>query len=109
MAKKKDSPYRPGGRSDEWQKIKISRKEEVVIGGFTRNEDSRKPFSSLLVGVFEDGVFRYTGKIGTGFTDKMQRDMLGQFGPLITSRSPFDEVPDINKPSRFRPDPPKAK
>jgi bifunctional non-homologous end joining protein LigD len=109
MAKKEDSPYRPGERSNEWQKIKLNKRQEVVIGGFTRNEDTRKPFSSLLVGTFEDGVFQYTGKVGTGFTDKMQEEMMQQFKPLIISSSPFDSTPDVNKPSRFRPNPPKAK
>lgn len=109
MAKKEDSPYRPGERSSEWRKIKFSKTQEVVIGGFTRNEDSSKPFSSLLVGVFESGAFQYIGKVGTGFTDKMQREMMEQFRPLIRAQSPFDSVPDINKPSRFRPNPPKAK
>jgi bifunctional non-homologous end joining protein LigD len=31
-----------------------------------------------------------------------------QLKPLITKNSPFDIVPDINKPSRFRPNPPAA-
>jgi bifunctional non-homologous end joining protein LigD len=108
MAKKADSSYRPGARTDDWRKIKISRRQEVVIGGFTKNEDSRKPFSSLLVGVYENGIFQYTGKVGTGFTAKMQQEMMEQFKPLIQPKPPFDTVPDVNKPSRFRPDPPKA-
>lgn len=109
MAKKKDSVYIPGSRSDEWLKIKTSLRHEVVIGGFTKNDDSPKLFSSLLVGLYEKGKFIYTGKIGTGFNDKTQREMMKQFRPLIISSSPFDTVPDVNKPSRFRPDPPHAK
>ncbi len=108
MAKKADSPYIPGARTKDWLKIKVGNRHEVVIGGFTKNENSAKKFSSLLVGVFEKGKFIYTGKIGTGFSDDLQAEMLKQFKPLIRKTSPFDTEPDINKPSRFRPNPPKA-
>ncbi|THU32964.1 DNA ligase D [Niastella caeni] len=109
IAKKADSVYTPGVRTRDWLKIKIAKRQEVVIGGFTRNEGTTKLFSSLLVGVFENGELHYTGKIGTGFTDKEQRAMIAQFKPLIRSTCPFDVEPDYNKPSRFRPNPPKAK
>ncbi|HZE83543.1 MAG TPA: DNA ligase D, partial [Puia sp.] len=108
IAKKADSLYFPGARSKEWLKIKTALRQEVVIGGYTRNEGSSKLFSSLLVGVFEKGKLQYTGKIGTGFTEKMQKEMMRQFKPLIVPKSPFGSEPDINKPSRFRPDPPHA-
>src|SRR5579862_4905713 len=109
MAKKSDSLYRPGERTNEWLKIKVNKRQEMVIGGFTKNEDTSKAFSSLLVGVFEKKDFIYKGKIGTGFSDKLQKDLLRQFKPLIIKSSPFNEIPDVNKPSRFRPDPPHAK
>ncbi|GAB3422578.1 DNA ligase D [Niabella aquatica] len=108
MAKRKDSKYLTGGRSREWLKIKANKRQEVVIGGYTNNVDSSKPFSSLLVGVFEKGKFIYTGKIGTGFNIQQQKGMLKQFQPLITQKPAFSEEPDVNKPSRFRPNPPKA-
>jgi bifunctional non-homologous end joining protein LigD len=109
MAKRTDSYYTPGVRTREWLKIKTASRQEVVIGGYTRNEGTSKLFSSLLVGVFEKGVLQYTGKIGTGFTEKMQSQMMKQFKPLVQKTSPFNIVPDYNKPSRFRPDPPDAK
>lgn len=108
IAKRTASPYLPGDRSRNWLKIKTSMRQEVVIGGFTKNDGSAKLFSSLLVGVFEKGKLIYTGKIGTGFSDKLQKEMMKQFSPLITKTSPFTSQPDINKPSRFRPDPPNA-
>lgn len=108
IAKKEDSVYEPGNRSRNWLKMKTGKRHEVVIGGFTHNESSPKLFSSLLVGVFENGTLHYTGKIGTGFTEERQREMMKQFKPLIVKKPPFDELPDVNKPSRFRPDPPHA-
>ena len=109
MAKKTDSYYTPGVRTREWLKIKTATRQEVVIGGYTRNEGTSKLFSSLLVGVFEKGRLQYTGKIGTGFTEKVQQEMMKLFKPLVRKTSPFGVLPDINKPSRFRPDPPDAK
>jgi bifunctional non-homologous end joining protein LigD len=109
MAKRTDSLYVPGARTREWLKIKTVSRQEVVIGGYTRNEGTSKLFSSLLVGVFENGHLQYTGKVGTGFTEELQQDMMRQFKPLVRKASPFGTTPDVNKPSRFRPDPPAAK
>ncbi|HEY8960394.1 DNA ligase D [Chitinophaga sp.] len=107
MAKKADSPYIQD-RSRDWLKIKTNKRHEVVIGGFTNNEGSPKPFSSLLVGVYENGALHYTGKIGTGFNARQQKEMMEIFRKLIIKKCPFTETPDVNQPSRFRPNPPMA-
>ncbi len=107
MAKKKDSVYHTK-RSTDWLKIKANKRQEVVIGGFTRNDDTSKTFSSILVGVYENGKLNYIGKVGTGFNDKKQKEMMAQFKPLISNKAPFFSEPDVNKPSRFRPNPPHA-
>jgi bifunctional non-homologous end joining protein LigD len=109
IAKKLSSTYKPGERTKDWLKIKAQRRQEVVIAGFTRNEGSPKLFSSLLLGVYKKGKLHYAGKVGTGFTDSMQKEMMTQFKPLIVKKSPFQELPDYNKATRFRPDPPPTK
>jgi bifunctional non-homologous end joining protein LigD len=109
IAKKKDSTYAPDYRSKDWLKVKVHKRQEVIIAGYTKNTDTSKPFSSLLLGVYVDDTLQYVGKVGTGFSVKLQKEMIAQFEPLITEESPFKDIPDINKPSRFRPDPPKAK
>jgi bifunctional non-homologous end joining protein LigD len=109
IAKKANSSYSPDNRSREWLKIKVHKRQEVIIAGYTKNEDTTKQFSSLLLGVYEDGTLQYAGKVGTGFSDKTQKEMMMQFKPLITDKGPFETIPDVNKPSRFRPKPPKAK
>ena len=108
MAKRKESTYHVKDRSHDWLKIKANRRQEVVIGGFTKNDGSSKLFSSLLVGLYDGKKLVYTGKVGTGFNTKLQQEMMVQFKSLITQNSPFDDEPDINKPSRFRPNPPHA-
>lgn len=108
IAKQADSSYLPGDRSMSWVKIKVQMRHEVVIGGYTKNENSPKPFSSLLVGVYENGTLQYIGKIGTGFSHKLQQELIKKFKLLIIKKCPFTNVPDVNKPSRFRPNPPHA-
>lgn len=108
MAKRKDGIYHVHNRSKDWLKIKANKRQEVVIGGYTLNDDSSKLFSSLLVGIYEGEKLIYTGKVGTGFNQKLQKEMMELFKPLIVSKTPFSEEPDINKPSRFRSNPPHA-
>ncbi|HEY6159950.1 MAG TPA: DNA ligase D [Bacteroidia bacterium] len=108
IAKRANSTYHPGVRTREWLKIKANKRQEMVIGGFTVNDDSDKLFSALLVGTFENGKLVYAGKVGTGFNRKMQAEMMKLFKPLIIQKPSFTTTPDINKPSRFRPDPPHA-
>jgi len=109
IAKKDESTYLSGKRTKDWLKIKTHKRQEVVIGGFTVNEGSPRLFSSILAGVYDEGKLLYTGKVGTGFNKKMQAEMMEAFQPLIVDKCPFIEIPDVNLPSRFRPDPPHAK
>ncbi len=108
IAKNAKSAYLQGARGSDWLKIKANKRHEVVIGGYTMNESSPKLFSSLLVGFYDKGKLQYIGKIGTGFSEKMQKEFIAKFKPLITQNCPFHFVPDVNKPSRFRPKPPHA-
>lgn len=108
IAKKSDSEYYPGIRTRDWLKIKVNKRQEVIIAGYTLNEGSSKLFSALLLAAYERGELHYVGKVGTGFTEKQQKEMIALFKPLVTKKSPFKETPDYNKPSRFRPNPPHA-
>ncbi|MGK7391642.1 MAG: DNA ligase D [Candidatus Cyclobacteriaceae bacterium M2_1C_046] len=108
IAKKTSSPYQEGKRTKNWLKIKAQRYQEVIIGGYTRNENTSKKFSALLVGIFEDDEFISVATVGTGFTNKIQDELLKKLEPLIIEECPFKEPPEYNKPSRFRPNPPKA-
>jgi bifunctional non-homologous end joining protein LigD len=109
MAKKEDSIYTEGERTREWLKIKANKRHEVVIGGFTQNEGSSKTFSSLLVGLYDNGKLDYIGKVGTGFNEITQKEILSKMIKLKAKKVPFTETPDVNKPSRFQHNPPKAK
>ncbi|HKH59913.1 MAG TPA: DNA ligase D [Flavitalea sp.] len=108
IAKKADSTYHPDIRTKNWLKVKTEQRHEAVIAGYTRNEGSSKLFSALILGVYENGDLKFIGQAGTGFSDKMQTEILKMLKPWETTKSPFKIEPVINKPTRFRPRPPKA-
>jgi bifunctional non-homologous end joining protein LigD len=108
FAKRARSTYTPGIRSKDWLKIKTEKRQEFVIGGYTRNENTSKFFSALLVGVFENGKFHFVTPVGTGFNTATQKEIIQRLKPYETKTCPFVEEPEYNKPSRFRPNPPKA-
>ena len=71
VAKRLDSRYEPGRRTGNWLKIKHTRRQELVIGGWIPGVGRRtERIGALLMGYYEDGTFRYAGRVGTGFTEK---------------------------------------
>jgi bifunctional non-homologous end joining protein LigD len=66
IAKRADSAY-VATRSRDWLKLKCSRGQELVIGGWTAPKGSRQRLGAILVGYWQDGALRYAGKVGTGF------------------------------------------
>lgn len=104
IAKRADGYYSSDSRSREWLKIKAKRRQEVVVGGYTRNEGTDKYFSALAIGVYNaEGNLHYIGKVGTGFDAAMQKTLIGKFEKLVTKRCPFETIPDVDEPSQFRP------
>lgn len=94
IAKKSDKPYRAGKRSRDWVKIKNSRTQSVVIGGWRPGQGSRAAtFGSLLVGIPEADGLRYVGRVGTGFDDTALEDISRRLRRIERKTSPFIEVP----------------
>jgi bifunctional non-homologous end joining protein LigD len=95
IAKRIDSPYEIGKRSSAWRKLKVRRRQEVVIGGWLPGEGSRAAtLGALLVGYHDDGgALRYAGRVGTGFTERELAELLAAFEPLARDTSPFDPPP----------------
>jgi bifunctional non-homologous end joining protein LigD len=92
LSKRADRPY-ISGRGRDWLKIKCNKGEEFVIGGYSRSDVRGKPFSSLLLGTFEDGKLIYSGKVGTGFDTSDFTSLAKTFKPLERASAPFEEVP----------------
>ena len=70
MAKRADSKYLSGARTDNWLKIKTSKRQEVVIAGFTAPRRTRPFFGALALALREKNGWRYIGHVGTGFSHK---------------------------------------
>jgi bifunctional non-homologous end joining protein LigD len=91
VAKRRESPYRPGRRSPDWVKVKSFRTQEIVIGGWTEGRGERDgSLGALLLGIPGEGGLRYVGKVGTGFSERARRELLAELDPLAVKRSPFE-------------------
>jgi len=89
MAKRADSKYLSGSRTDNWLKIKTSKRQEVVIAGFTAPRRTRPFFGALALAVREKNGWRYIGHVGTGFSHKALENLHGKLIKLKSAKSPF--------------------
>jgi len=91
VSKRLGSPYR-SGRGETWLKAKCTKREAFVVGGFTEPDGARDGIGSLLLGVYEDGRLRWTGKVGTGqgWTATYLRALRKRLDGLAAPASPFD-------------------
>ena len=92
VGKLADSPYR-GERSGDWIKIKCYRRQEFVLGGYTRSNKNTSGVSALLLGVYEDGTLAYAGRAGTGISQSEADQLLRAFDKLTADECPFAGVP----------------
>jgi bifunctional non-homologous end joining protein LigD len=92
VAKKKDSPYEPGLRSNNWLKLKKLISCDCVIFGYTKGTGARKmTFGALLLGLYDEkGKPVYVGKVGTGFTQDTLQTLVKKFQELETETAPFE-------------------
>ena len=65
VAKRRDSRYESGLRSGAWQKMRVNRGQEFVIGGYTIGAPT---FDALIFGYYEDGRLIYAARTRSGFT-----------------------------------------
>jgi bifunctional non-homologous end joining protein LigD len=97
VAKRLGSKYHPGKRTGDWRKIKLLNTQDCVIIGWTPGEGRRTDvFGALLVAVYDDGKLRWIGQVGTGFTDRMLRDLMDRLKPLERKGPPIDD-PELKK------------
>jgi len=96
MAKNMHSAYRMGQRRSDWLKIKIQKRQEVVIAGFTKPKGGRKYFGALLGGIYKNGQLVFVGHIGGGFDDKNLELLYKKLQPLIQKTCPFAPTPETN-------------
>jgi bifunctional non-homologous end joining protein LigD len=94
VAKKRDSTYSSGRRSQAWIKVKHHRTQEVVIGGWRPGSGRRADtVGSLLMGIPGTYGLRYVGRVGTGFADADLAALAESVRRLTRKTSPFEDVP----------------
>jgi bifunctional non-homologous end joining protein LigD len=108
VAKRLGSTYRPGRRTHDWLKVRNTRSQELVIGGWMPGEGGRSGrMGSLLVGYWdstaeEEGrlgrppLLVFAGGVGTGFT----QDELDRLTRMLTARSRDESPFDVGGPKR---------
>ena len=89
MAKRADSQYLSGARTDNWLKIKTSKRQEVVIAGFTAPRRTRPCFGALVLAIREGKEWRFIGHVGAGFSHATLKELHGKQILLKTAKSPF--------------------
>ena len=98
VAKRPDSPYRAGSRSEHWVKLKLTSTQEVVIGGYRKGIGTRTGrIRSLLVGIPAEGGLanglEYAGRVGSGLRELQAERLLRELDARRQDASPFVEVP----------------
>ncbi len=96
VAKRRDSTYRPGSRTREWVKVKVRRRQEFVVGGWSVGEGGRAGrIGGLLVGYHDEpgagGPLRFAGRVGSGLSDREIDTLTDLLVP--TEVPPFDPSP----------------
>jgi len=90
ISKRIDSLYE-SERSGTWLKSKCSQGQEFVIGGFSAPKGARYGFGSLLLGAFDDaGLFRYVGRVGTGFNGGSLENLYERLAKMEIKETPFE-------------------
>jgi bifunctional non-homologous end joining protein LigD len=87
-----DAPYR-SGRSSDWLKSKCRLEQEFVVAGYSDSTEGPNRFGSLLLGVYDHGKLIYAGRTGTGFSQKLKRDLYIKLHKLGTTTMPFTKRP----------------
>ncbi len=106
VAKRLDSRYEPGRRTGAWLKIKHTRRQELVIGGWLPGEGRRTDrIGALLMGVYEGSGdqrrLRFAGRVGTGFTERMLSELAALLKPLRREGAPFSPKPKLPRNAVF--------
>jgi len=91
VAKRRDSRYESGLRTGAWQKMRVNRGQEFVIGGYTVGS---KSFDALIVGYYEGDRLIYAARTRNGFTPAVRAQLTRKFKGLEMAACPFANLPE---------------
>jgi bifunctional non-homologous end joining protein LigD len=91
VAKRRESRYEPGRRSNAWVKVRFNKRQEFVIGGFNDDNDW---VDSLVVGYYDGKRLVSAGKVRAGLNPVMRRELYRKLLPLRSKTCPFANLPN---------------
>ncbi|HET7679850.1 MAG TPA: DNA ligase D [Xanthobacteraceae bacterium] len=92
ISKRRSAPYRPG-RGGDWIKTKCSDRQEFVVAGYAPSTVDPRAIGALILAYNRDGKLHYAGRVGTGYTHKMARELWTKLQPLRRDKPPFATAP----------------
>jgi bifunctional non-homologous end joining protein LigD len=98
VSKLANSSYQ-GRRTKTWLKTKCLKRQEFVIGGYSKPSGSRTAFGALLLGYYEGQRLVYCGRVGTGFTEDSLKQIESELATR-RSRSPAFHNPPTGSQRR---------
>jgi bifunctional non-homologous end joining protein LigD len=97
VSKRMDAVYE-SKRARSWLKVKCSGRQEFVVVGWTQPQRSRKGFGALLLAHHDAaGRLVYSGKVGTGFDEKLLADLSRRLARIESSEHPLDLAPPASE------------
>src|SRR5436190_154618 len=77
--------------SGAWQKMRVNRGQEFVIGGYT---PSASNFDALIFGYYEGDKLQYVARTRNGFTPSSREKLFKQLRRLEIQQCPFANLPE---------------
>ena len=96
ISKRRDAPFR-SGRVGDWLKTKCTSNQELVVAGFEPSTAATRTIRSLVLGYYQDGEFRYAGRVGSGLSEKSEDDLVRRLKALQADKPPFGKLPPEEK------------
>jgi len=105
VAKRVDSVYRPGRRSDAWRKVKTTLGQELVVGGWLPGAGRLEgQLGSLLVGHHDHEGLQFAGRVGSGIDATARERLTRALAPIRRDTSPFVTTPKLPSPRWVEPE-----
>lgn len=88
VSKLREASYR-SGRSNDWRKSKCIGRQEFVIAGYVPSTVTRAAIGSLLLGVQDKKGLVPVGRVGTGFSVRIAKELYKRLQAMRQGGSPF--------------------
>jgi bifunctional non-homologous end joining protein LigD len=88
ISKQASSKY-VSSRSVHWIKSKCNLRQEFVIVGYVPSTATKAAIGSLVLGYYDGGALVHAGRVGTGFSNELARDLMKALQPLETPQPKF--------------------